>query len=105
MEEAWVIQMILDQVKEEDEQDGGESWDDLTSEEHLDRLEKLERLQYLKTSNEDKVQATDLSARDEDVERAEEKTPDISKEQPNLLQVMRSGCGTAPWTQQIMLTC
>ena len=40
--EARVVQMILYLVKEEDEQDGGESCDDLTSEELLDNLKKLE---------------------------------------------------------------
>jgi len=79
--------MILDQVKEDDEQDGGESWDNLTSEELLERLEKLESLQQLKTSNEDKVQTIDQSARSEDMQRALEKNPDISKERSNLLQV------------------
>ena len=76
--------MILDQVKEEDEQDGRDSWFDLTSEELLDCLEKLESLQYLKTSNEDKDQTIDQSAHDEDMQRALEKNPDISKEQSNL---------------------
>ena len=97
MEEARIVQMILDQVKEEDKQDGGESWNDLTSEELLGHLEKLESLQHLMTSNEDKVQTIDQYARDENVQQALEKNPDISKEWFNLLQVrMSRGCGTAP---------
>ena len=88
MEKARFVQMILDQVKEEDEQDGGVSCDDLTSEELLDCLE-LESLQHLKMSNEDKVQTIDQSTHDEDMQGALEKNPDISKERSNLLQVRR----------------
>ena len=80
--------MILDQVKEEDEQDGGVSCDDLTSEELLDCLE-LESLQHLKMSNEDKVQTIDQSTHDEDMQGALEKNPDISKERSNQLPVRR----------------
>ena len=96
MEKARFVQMILDQVKEEDKRDGGVFCDDLTSEELLDCLE-LESLQHLKMSNEDKVQTLDQSTRDEYMQRALEKNPDISKGRSNLLQVRRSsGCGTAP---------
>ena len=87
VEEARVVQEFLDHVKEE-EQDGGEAWDDLSSEELLERLEKLESLRELQSSNEDKVQTIDQSARSEDVQRALEKNPDISKERTNLLQVL-----------------
>ena len=80
--------MILDQVKEEDEQDIGVSCDDLTSEELLDCLE-LESLQHLKMSNEDKVQTIDQSTHDEDMQGTLEKNPDISKERSNLLPVRR----------------
>ena len=88
VEKARFVQMILDQVKEEDEQDGGVSCDDLTSEELLDCLE-LESLQHLEMSNEDKVQTIDQSTHDEDMQGALEKNPDISKERSNLLPVRR----------------
>ena len=97
VEEARVVQDFLDQVKEDEQDGGGESWDDLSSEELLERLERLENLQKLKTSNEDKVQTIDQSARSEDVQRALEKNPDISKERSNLLQVLESPLTASRW--------
>ena len=46
----------------------------------------LQALQEMQSSNEDKVSSIDQSADNEDVKKALEKNPDISKERTNLLQ-------------------
>lgn len=60
--------------------------DDMTAEQLLEKLERLELLQQTQSAREGEVAAIDRSADSEEVKRALKKNPDISKERNNLLQ-------------------
>ena len=77
------MQEFLEQAEGEVEEELAE---DLSAEELLQKLERLEALHEMQMHNEDKVATIDESAESEDVKKALEKNPDISKERSNLLQ-------------------
>ena len=80
------MQEFLEQVNSEVEVGGEEEEEELTSDQLLEKLERLEQLQELQTSNEGRIQTIDNSSHSEDVQRALERNPDISKERTNLIQ-------------------
>ena len=83
MEEARAVQEFLTAVEGEVEE---EITDDMTAEQLLEKLERLEMLQETQSSREGEVKAIDQSADSEEVKKALQKNPDISKERNNLLQ-------------------
>ena len=64
----------------------GEMSEDLSAGELQEKLKRLESLQELRLCNEDKVTTIERSAESEEVKKALQKNPDISKERSNLLQ-------------------
>ena len=82
------------QAEEEVEEEMAE---DLSAEELQEKLKRLESLQELRLCNEDKVTTIERSAESEEVKKALQKNPDISKERSNLLQ----GGGHTPHTHTI----
>ena len=72
----------------------GEMAEDLSAGELQEKLKRLESLQELRLCNEDKVTTIERSAESEEVKKALQKNPDISKERSNLLQ----GGGHIPHT-------
>ena len=83
MEEARAVQEFLTAVEGEVEE---EITDDMTADQLLEKLERLEMLQQTQSSREGEVKAIDQSADSEEVKKALQKNPDISKERNNLLQ-------------------
>ena len=83
MEEARVVQSFLTEVEEEMEED---ITDEMTADQLLEKLERLELLQQTQSAREGEVKAIDKSADSEEVKKALQKNPDISKERNNLLQ-------------------
>lgn len=80
------MQEFLEQAEGEVEEELAE---DLSAEELQQKLERLEALHEMQMHNEDKVTTIDESADSEEVKKALEKNPDISKERSNLLQGRR----------------
>ena len=78
-----MVQEFLVQAEEEVEEEMAE---DLSAGELQEKLKRLESLQELRLCNEDKVTTIERSAESEEVKKALEKNPDISKERSNLLQ-------------------
>ena len=60
--------------------------DEMSADQLLEKLERLEMLQQTQSSREGEVKAIDKSADSEEVKKALQKNPDISKERNNLLQ-------------------
>lgn len=60
--------------------------DDMTADQLLEKLDRLEMLQQTQLSREGEVKAIDQSTESEEVKKALQKNPDISKERNNLLQ-------------------
>ena len=60
--------------------------EDLSAGELQEKLKRLESLQELRVCNEDKLTTIERSAESEEVKKALQKNPDISKERSNLLQ-------------------
>ena len=83
-----MVQEFLVQAEEEVEEEMAE---DLSAGELQEKLKRLESLQQLQLCNEDKVTTIERSAESEEVRKALQKNPDISKERSNLLQ---GGWGT-----------
>lgn len=81
-----MVQEFLEQAEGEVEEELAE---DLSAEELQQKLERLEALHEMQMHNEDKVTTIDESADSEEVKKALEKNPDISKERSNLLQGRR----------------
>jgi len=89
-----VVQEFLEQAEGEVEEELAE---DLSAEELQQKLERLEALHEMQMHNEDKVTTIDESADSEEVKKALEKNPDISKERSNLLQGRRhTSCNPQP---------
>lgn len=84
-----MVQEFLEQAEGEVEEELAE---DLSAEELQQKLERLEALHKMQMHNEDKVMTIDESADSEEVKKALEKNPDISKERSNLLQGRRHTC-------------
>ena len=78
-----MVQEFLVQAEEEVEEEMAE---DLSAGELQEKLKRLESLQQLQLCNEDKVTTIERSAESEEVRKALQKNPDISKERSNLLQ-------------------
>ena len=78
-----MVQEFLVQAEEEVEEEMAE---DLSAGELQEKLKRLESLQELRLCNEDKVTTIERSAESEEVKKALQKNPDISKERSNLLQ-------------------
>ena len=74
-----MVQEFLVQAEEE-------MAEDLSARELQEKLKRLESLQELRLCNEDKVTTIERSAESEEVKKALQKNPDISKERSNLLQ-------------------
>ena len=74
--------------------------EDLSAGELQEKLKRLESLQELRLCNEDKVTTIERSAESEEVKKALQKNPDISKERSNLLQ----GGGHTPHTHTHSIT-
>ena len=87
-----MVQEFLVQAEEEVEEEMAE---DLSAGELQEKLKRLESLQQLQLCNEDKVTTIERSAESEEVRKALQKNPDISKERSNLLQ---GGWGHTPHT-------
>ena len=83
VEEARVVQEFLSAVEGEVEEEISE---EMTADQLLEKLERLEMLQQTQSQKEGEVLAIDRSAESEEVKRALKKNPDISKERNNLLQ-------------------
>ena len=83
VEEARVVQEFLSAVEGEVEE---EITDEMSADQLLEKLERLEMLQQTQSSREGEVKAIDKSADSEEVKKALQKNPDISKERNNLLQ-------------------
>ena len=83
MEEARVVQEFLTAVEGEVEEEISE---EMTADQLLEKLARLEILQDTQSQKEGEVQAIDQSADSEEVKKALQKNPDISKERNNLLQ-------------------
>ena len=58
----------------------------MTADQLLEKLERLEMLQQTQSQKEGEVKAIDRSADSEEVKKALQKNPDISKERNNLLK-------------------
>ena len=78
-----MVQEFLVQAEGEVEEEMAE---DLSAGELQEKLKRLESLQQLQLCNEDKVTTIERSAESEEVRKALQKNPDISKERSNLLQ-------------------
>ena len=87
-----MVQEFLVQAEGEVEEEMAE---DLSAGELQEKLKRLESLQQLQLCNEDKVTTIERSAESEEVRKALQKNPDISKERSNLLQ---GGRGHTPHT-------
>ena len=87
-----MVQEFLVQAEGEVEEEMAE---DLSAGELQEKLKRLESLQQLQLCNEDKVTTIERSAESEEVRKALQKNPDISKERTNLLQ---GGRGHTPHT-------
>lgn len=83
MEEARVVQEFLTAVEGEVEEEISE---EMTADQLLEKLGRLELLQDTQSQKEGEVQAIDQSADSEEVKKALKRNPDISKERNNLLQ-------------------
>ena len=87
-----MVQEFLVQAEGEVEEEMAE---ELSAGELQEKLKRLESLQQLQLCNEDKVTTIERSAESEEVRKALQKNPDISKERSNLLQ---GGRGHTPHT-------
>ena len=83
VEEARVVQEFLSAVEGEVEEEISE---EMTADQLLEKLERLEMLQQTQSQKEGEVLAIDRSADSEEVKKALKKNPDISKERNNLLE-------------------
>ena len=83
VEEARVVQEFLSAVEGEVEEEIGE---EMTADQLLEKLERLEMLQQTQSQKEGEVAAIDQSTDSEEVKKALRKNPDISKERNNLLK-------------------
>ena len=78
-----MVQEFLSAVEDEVEE---EITEDMSADQLMEKLERLEMLQQAQSSREGEVKAIDSSADSEEVKEALKKNPDISKERNNLLQ-------------------
>ena len=83
VEEARVVQAFLSAVEGEMEE---EITEEMSADQLLEKLERLEMLQATQSQKEGEVKAIDQSADSEEVKKALQRNPDISKERNNLLQ-------------------
>jgi hypothetical protein len=94
VEEARVVQEFLSAVEGEVEEEVNE---EMSADQLLEKLERLEMLQETQSQKEGEVQAIDRSADSEEVKKALKSNPDISKERNNLLQGKVSGGNVEPF--------
>ncbi|XP_019856696.1 PREDICTED: dystonin-like [Amphimedon queenslandica] len=87
VEEAKTVQEFLDVIAQEIDDEGEEEEEEeLTGEELLEKLKRLEELQDEQEAKADNVSVIDKSAESKEIQEALAKNPDISRERNNLMQ-------------------